>query len=77
MYKYLILLAGLILFAVLQESSCSSPTELEETIPEIRKQDGIIFKYVIIDGNKFIATETTHGFWVLTGPISNNVENKE
>ncbi len=51
---------------------------------EYRKLDGreysehdIPYSIVIIDGKRFIVTESSHGFYQLTGPIDNGVAEKE
>lgn len=40
-----------------------------EGVPLKTSPDGIKYKIFVIEGRKFVATQTYNGYWTLAGPI--------
>lgn len=65
------LFAGVSLLGVLLVSGCSAAKNNDnmDSIGVKTSPEGIKYKIVVIEGHKFVATQSAYNYWTLAGPI--------
>ncbi len=65
------LFAGVSLLGVLLVSGCSVAKNNDnmDSVAVKTSPDGIKYKLVVIEGRKFVATQSAYNYWTLAGPI--------